>query len=123
MGNEVVKLLKNIYFAGISGIFCVFALSILGFLINISINPFYSVISLFLAFLLFIYFSKKDGISNRKIALLSAFMLIGIIFLGLISYIFIDISYDGRSYHQGAAVFLKWAGILFIQIFMNFHKR
>ena len=107
MGSEVVKLLKNIYFAGISGIFCVFALSILGFLINISINPFYSVISLFLAFLLFIYFSKKDGISNRKIALLSAFMLIGIIFLGLISYIFIDISYDGRSYHQGAAVFLK----------------
>ena len=107
MNSQVVKLLKNIYFAGISGIFCVFALSILGFLINIPINPFYTIISLFLAISLFVYLSKKDGISNQKIIFACVFMLAGIFLFGFISYILIDVSYDGRSYHQGAAVFLK----------------
>ena len=72
-------------------LFLVFALTNLGFLFNLSVNPFY----LFFAFLFSSFYLFKSGDFFKKSLILFGIFVLSLIF----SNAFIDTSFDGRCYH------------------------
>ncbi|MBQ8635737.1 hypothetical protein IJ425_06260 [bacterium] len=75
-------------------LFSLFALSNIGFILGLSINPFYLLISFFIS--LFYLFKTKNSVS-KPLILLFIFLIFFISFI--FSNFFIDTSFDGRCYH------------------------
>lgn len=88
------KISFNISFFILIFLFSIFALSNIGFVFKLPVNPIYILISLIIPF---IFFIKKENI-KYSLKLLSVFL--GIFIVSLIfANLFIDTSFDGRCYH------------------------
>lgn len=93
------KYCLDISFSILIFLFSIFALTNIGFLLNLSINPLYVFISLILA--LFYLYKSKNFIKKSLIFFI-------ILFLSFIfACFFIDTSFDGRCYHFTTEYLLK----------------
>lgn len=95
----------NLSFSLLTGIFVIFLLSFIGFIFGFSITPIYTFIGIITAISLLIYRTKSDKELNIWPVLGLLALIITISAILALSYY--DDSWDGRCYHQGAAILLN----------------
>lgn len=101
------RIFLNISFSMLTGIFALFCFSFSGFIFNLSISPIYSIISLILmltVFALKLYFEKYP---LKKIIFYTFLLFLLTILFIMFSGRYMDFSWDGKTYHQTAVLFLK----------------
>ncbi len=101
------KIFLNISFSILSGIFILFCLSFTGFIFGFKIMPLYSVISFFSTLLIFgisLHIQKFPPLKNILCSFLLFCLIISLI---IFSGHYIDPSWDGKTYHQTAVLFLE----------------
>ncbi len=107
MNEKIIYIFKNIYISLLSGIFSVYCLSFIGFLFHCPILKLYPVTGIIFFIILFIYLSKRKKVKNKYLYIAIICVALLFYFLGLLSYILIDGSWDGRGYHQVGIILLK----------------
>lgn len=84
----------------------IFLFSFLGFIVNLPIQKWYSIVALFVAIVSQVFYNKKSEFARREVAFQSGLIFVSILISGLLSQIFWDYSWDGRNYHQEAIILL-----------------
>ncbi len=101
------KLINNTYnisFCLLLSMFLIFMFSSVGFIINLSVNPFYIYLSIVISLITLYFLNKKENLNY----LIPFLFIIFIIFISVdIAQLFYDFSIDGREYHQSGIFFLK----------------
>lgn len=102
------KVFLNWTISLLTGLFLLFIFTIVGFVLNISINGFYFWTSVVITIGLIIYLTFKDNNFSFKNIFAQLIVLFNYIFIcGLICYLLPDISWDGTTYHQASIISLK----------------
>lgn len=101
------KMFLNISLSLLSGVFTVFVLSVLGFILNVSIISIYTIAGLLATLAVFVVRLKKEGVSLKKSFLLCAILATGLITAVHLAGILMDASWDGKAYHQVAVLLLE----------------
>ena len=91
------------------GLFSLFILSSVGFILDLAINPIYPIISAVLSvFTLWYLIVKTDKFSNKNFIAQLIILFDLILIFGAVCYFIPDFSYDGTTYHQASIIWLKW---------------
>jgi len=91
------------------GLFSLFILSSVGFILGLTINPIYTIISVVLSvFTLWYLTVKTDKFSNKDFIAQLIILFDLILVFGAVCYFIPDFSYDGTTYHQASIIWLKW---------------
>lgn len=103
---------KNCYNWSISlliGLFSLFILSSVGFILGLTINPIYPIISVVLSIFTLWYLTvKTDKFSSKNFIAQLIILFDLILIFGTVCYFIPDFSYDGTTYHQASIIWLKW---------------
>ena len=98
------KMMFNIFYSFLVGIFVIYVLSFTGFLFHLSINKFYPIIGIISGLSVLTLLSNKSHF-NVKSTVLSVAVFSAVLILSYkLSGVFYDCSWDGRTYHQGAVI-------------------
>ncbi len=90
------------------GLFSLFILSSVGFILGLTISPIYPIISIFLSIFTLWYLTVKiDNVSNKNFIAQFIVLFDLILIFGVICYFIPDFSYDGTTYHQASIIWLK----------------
>ncbi len=91
------------------GLFSLFLLSSVGFILGLSINPIYPIISSITTIFILWYLTVKcDKFSNKNFLAQIIVLFDLILIFSAICYFIPDFSYDGTTYHQASIIWLKW---------------
>jgi len=91
------------------GLFSLFILSSVGFILGLTISPIYPIISVVLGIFTLWYLTvKTDKFSNKNFIAQLIILFDLILIFGVVCYFIPDFSYDGTTYHQASIIWLKW---------------
>lgn len=91
------------------GLFSLFIISSVGFILGLTINPLYLVISVILGvFTLWYLTVKKDNNTSKNFIAQFIVLFDLILIFSAVCYFIPDFSYDGTTYHQASIIWLKW---------------
>lgn len=91
------------------GLFSLFIFSSVGFILGLTINSAYPLLSVVLSIFTLWYLTiKKDNFSNKNFIAQLILLFDLILIFGAVCYFIPDFSYDGTTYHQASIIWLKW---------------
>ncbi len=91
------------------GLFSLFILSSVGFILGLTITPIYPIISIVLSVFTLWYLTVKTNKFSNKNFIAQLIILFDLILIfGAVCYFIPDFSYDGTTYHQASIILLKW---------------
>ncbi len=109
--NYISEKLNKVFFSiflFFTTFFCtIFLLSFLGFIVNFSIQKWYSLVAFLIAVASQVFYNKKSEFTRKEVAFQCGLIVVSIFVSGILSQIFWDYSWDGRNYHQEAIILLS----------------